>query len=137
MNIFSKFFEARGMAFEEIDERGISSAFLTDLPDGQEYAFNLFVLLIEDEVSKYVRFTIVPFVEQPYDGYSPGFYAAIGRRNHDLPQLKFAFDDDDDLELAVDIPEEQLDQDEFDRVLQLLVDYASSSYLEIEALVKR
>ncbi|MBN1177920.1 MAG: YbjN domain-containing protein [Anaerolineae bacterium] len=136
MNIFSKFFESRGLAFEEIDTCGISSAFSTDLPDGQEQAFNLFVLLIEDEMDKYVRFTVVPFVEQPYEGYPPDLYAAIGRRNHSLPQLKFAFDDDDDLELAVDIPEAQLDQREFDRIVQLLVDYASSYYLEIEALIQ-
>lgn len=135
MNTMVKFFEEREMPFEEIDERGISSAFVTELPDGREQAFNLFVLLIEDESDAYVRFTIVPFVEQPYDGYPVELYAAIGRRNHDLPQLKFAFDDDDDLELALDVPAEQLNQGEFDRIVQLMVDYASISYGEIAALV--
>ncbi len=134
MNPIAKFFEERGMAFEEIDERGVSSAFATDLPEGQEQTFSLFVLLIEDDTDKYIRFTSVPFVEQPYEGYPPELYTAIGRRNHDMPQLKFAFDDDGDLELAVDIPENQLNQSEFDRILQLIVDYASVSYSEIQAL---
>jgi len=136
MNAMTKFFETRGMPFEEIDERAISSAFLTDLPDGQEQAFNLFALLIEDEGDRYIRLTIVPFVDQPYDGYPSELYVAISRRNHDLPQLKFAFDDDDDLELAVDIPEAQLNQAEFDRALQLLVDYASLNYGEFKALTE-
>ncbi len=135
MNPIAKFFEARGMAFEEIDERGVSSAFITDLPEGREQAFSLFVLLIEDDADRYIRFTIVPFVDQPYEGYPPELYVAIGRRNHDLPQLKFAFDDDDDLELALDIPAEQLNQSEFDRIVQLLVDYASISYGEIAAMI--
>jgi hypothetical protein len=124
------------MLFEEIDERAISSAFLTDLPDGQEQAFNLFALFIEDEGDRYMRLTIVPFVDQPYDGYPSELYVAISRRNHDLPQLKFAFDDDNDLELAVDIPEVQLNQVEFDRALQLLVDYAGLNYSEIKALAE-
>ncbi|MBN1874837.1 MAG: YbjN domain-containing protein [Anaerolineae bacterium] len=135
MNPIAKFFEKRGMAFEEIDERGVSSAFMTDLPDGTEQTFGLFVLLIEDDVDRYIRFTIVPFVGQPYEGYPPELYVAIGRRNHDMPQLKFAFDEEEDLELALDIPAEQLDQSEFDRLVQLMVDYASISYSEIAAII--
>jgi hypothetical protein len=136
MKSLSNFFEERDMAFSTINEKGISTAFMTKLPDGSQHAFSLFVLPLEDGFGdSYIRFTIVPFVEQPYDGYSSEMYFSIARYNHDIPQVKFALDEDGDLELFLDLPASQLDDAQFDRVIQILADYASAYFYEIESMI--
>jgi len=123
------------MAFEAVGEGGISSAFSTTLSDGSELAFSFFMLPLEDGFGdQYVRFIIVPFVEQPYDGYPDDLYITVGQINHDLPQLKFAFDADGDLELVLDMPAGQLDETRFDRAIQVLADYAGAYYPELAPL---
>lgn len=137
MSDLTRFFIQRDMGFESVGEGGISSAFSTTLPDGGDHAFNLFVLPLEDGFGdRYVRFTVVPFIEQPFEGYPDSLYITAGQINHDLPQLKFAFDGDGDLELVFDVPADELDDNQFDRALQVLADYAGAYYLELASLVE-
>ena len=137
MSDLTPFFTKRGIVFEPVGEGGISSAFSTTLPDGSDHAFSFFVLSLEDGFGdRYVRLTIVPFLEQPFEGYPDSLYITVGQINHDLPQLKFAFDDDGDLELLFDVPADKLDDAEFDRALQALADYAGAYYPELASVVE-
>lgn len=134
----AQFFTKREMVFEPLQDGGVRSAFATTLSNGQEYVFGFFVLSLDDNFGdRYVRFTIVPFVEQPPAGYPADLSAVIGQINHDLPQLKFAFDADGDLELALDMPIAQLDDARFEATMQVLADYAAIYYPEFESLVAR
>lgn len=137
MSDLTRFLTQRGMAFEPVGEGGISSAFSTTLPDGHDHAFSFFVLPLEDGFGDhYVRFTIVPFLEQLFDGYPDSLYITVGQINHDLPQLKFAFDGDGDLELLFDLPADKLNDAQFDRALQVMADYAGAYYPELASLVE-
>ena len=137
MSNLAPFFTQRGMLFEPVGEGGISSAFSTTLSDDRDHAFVLFALPLEDGFGdRYERLTIVPFLEQPVNGYPNELYTTVGQMNHDLPQLKFAFDADGDLELLIDLPAGELDDARFDRSLQLLADYAGAYYLELASLME-
>lgn len=137
MSDLISFFTQRDIVFEPVGEGGISSAFSTTLPDGHDHAFSLFVLPLEDGFGdRYVRFTIVPFMEQPFEGYPDSLYITVGQINHDLPQLKFAFDGDGDLELTFDALADKLDDAEFDRALQVMADYAGAYYPELASVVE-
>jgi hypothetical protein len=130
--------QKRSLAFEETELDTISTGFATALEDGSEHGFPLFIMHIEDAYGeRFIRFTIVPFIEQPFDGYSADMFIMIGQINHDLPQLKFAFDGDGDLELILDLPFAELDDVHFDRALQLLADYAGTYYPELALVVVR
>jgi len=138
MEDLASFFTQRNMAFESVGDGGISSAFATTLGDGTEQAFSLFVLRIEDGLGdRYVRFTIVPFIEQPESGYPSELYITIGQINHDIPVMKFAFDADGDLELIRDVPAAELDDEQFAAALQGLADYAGAYYRELSSLIWR
>lgn len=129
--------EARGLEFERIENETIATGFTTTLDDGTDHGFPLFIMGIEDGYGDaYIRLTIVPFVEQPYDGYPGDLYVMAGQINHDLPQLKFAFDGDGDLELTFDVLADKLDDAEFDRALQVMVDYAGAYYPELASVVE-
>ncbi len=136
MEDLARFFMQRNMAFEPVSQGAISSAFATTLPDGQEQTFSLFVLPLEDAFGdKYVRFTVVPFIEAPAQGYPDNLGFEIGQINHDLPQLKLAFDPDGDLELLLDVPADALDDARFDHTLQVLADYAGAYWGELTSQV--
>ncbi len=55
--------------------------------------------------------------------------------NHDLPQLKYAFDADGDLELVLDVQAADMTDDRFDHIFQVLADYAGAFYPEIRHIV--
>jgi len=130
------YLKTRDWNFESVDTDTLVTGFTVTLADGNDQGFSLYIMRIEDAYADwFVRFTIVPFIEQPYEGYPDSLYPAVGQINHDLPILKFAFDGDGDLELVADVPEAQLDQAEFDRIVQLLVDYAGANYSEIQSLL--
>lgn len=132
------FFVAREMAFEPVGPETISTTFSTTLDNGQERSFSLFVLSLQDGFGdKYIRFTVVPFVEQPYDGYPVELHSILGQINHDLPRLKFALDADGDLELVLDLLEAQLDDAGFDQAMQVLADYSAAYYPDIERILNR
>ena len=129
--------EARGLEFERTESETIATGFTTTLDDGTDHGFPLFIMAIEDGYGDaYIRFTIVPFIEQSYVGYPSDLYVMVGQINHDLPQLKFAFDGDGDLELLFDVPANKLDDAEFDRALQVLADYAGAYYPELASLAE-
>ena len=129
--------EARALEFEQTEDDTITSGFTVSLDDGTDHGFPLFIMAIEDGYGDaYIRFTIVPFIEQSYVGYPGDLYVMVGQINHDLPQLKFAFDDDGDLELLFDVPADKLDDAEFDRALQALADYAGAYYPELASVVE-
>lgn len=130
------YLKERDWDFETVDTDTLITGFTLTLADGRERGFTLYIMQIEDAYAdRFVRLTLVPFVEQPYEGYPADLYPAVGQINHDLPMLKFAFDADGDLELIVDALETQLDQSSFDTLLQLLVDYAGVYFTELNALV--
>lgn len=130
------YLKRRDWTFEQLEEDTVITGFTMTLSDGNDHSFSIYVMLIEDPYDdKYIRLSIVPFVEQPYDGYPDKLYLMVGQVNHDLPGLKFAFDADGDLELLIDIPEVQLNQSAFDKALQLLIDYSGLYYLELSTLL--
>lgn len=136
MNDLPGFFTRLGMDFEPLESGAVNSAFTTELPEGGDQAFDLFVLPLEDGFGdKYVRFTIVPYIAQPYNGYPADLYLTVGQLNHDLPQLKFAFDGDGDLELAYDTRADYLDDRVFENTIRLLADYASTYYSKLHRLI--
>lgn len=131
------YLKKRDWDFETVDTDTLVTGFTITLADGSDQGFSLYIMRIEDAYADwFVRFTIVPFIEQPYEGYPDSLYPAVGQINHDLPILKFAFDGDGDLELAADVPEARLDQSRFDEILQLLVDYAGAYYAELRSIVE-
>ena len=128
--------QTRSLAFEQTDSDTVATGFATSLEDGTEHGFPLFIMLVEDAYGEtFVRFTIVPFIQQPFDGYPPDMYIMTGQINHDLPQLKLAFDGDGDLELILDLPSAELGDAQFDTALQVLADYAGTYYSELAAMV--
>lgn len=123
---------ARNLSYELTEPNVIATGFSTQLENGDEHGFPLFVLSIEDgSGNSYIRFAIVPFVEQSYEGYALSVPLLIGQINHDLPLLKFAFDGDGDLELMFDIPFTQVEEAYLDAALQLMVDFASLYYTDL------
>lgn len=126
------FLQAQRLSYEKVEENLITTGFTIQLRDGSDHVFPLFIMGIEDLYGdSYVRLTIVPFVDQPYDGYPAELYMTVGQINHDLPRLKFAFDADGDLELICDLPGNDLGQPDFERTVQILADYASDYYPEL------
>ena len=105
--------------------------------DHVEHRFPLYVMSLEVGNTKLIRFVVVPFVEQSFDGYPTALYITLAQLNHDLPQLKFAIDADGDLELIFDIPEAQWTETVLDEVLDLLVDYTTTYFSEINTIVER
>ncbi len=130
------FLKSRDWSFEQLDGSTVVTGFTLTLSNDKDYSFPVYPMEIEDAYGdSYLRLAIVPFLEQPYDGYPDNLYLMTGQINHDLPRVKFAFDADGDLELLIDIPETQLDQATFDKALQLLIDYSAMYYLELSALL--
>jgi len=130
------FLKGRDWSFEQLDESTVVTGFTLTLSDDKDYSFPIYPMEIEDAYGdSYLRLAIVPFLQQPYDGYPDKLYLMIGQVNHDLMGLKFAFDGDGDLELLIDIPEPQLNQATFDKALQSLIDYSATYYLELSALL--
>jgi len=103
--------------------------------DQVEYQFPLYVMSLEVGNTKLIRFVVVPFVEQSFHGYPTALYITLAQLNHDLPQLKFAIDADGDLELVLDIPEAQWTETMLDDVLEILVDYTTTFFSEINTIV--
>jgi hypothetical protein len=123
------YLEERGWKFAAQDSETLATGFTATLPDGTDHPFLLYILRIEDAYGDtYLRFAILPFVEQPEAGYPPEVYVGVVNINHDLPQLKFAMDGAGDLELLYEVPFDACDRTQFDRALQLLADYATTYY---------
>ena len=130
-NIIQEWLKARDLSYELTEPDVIATAFSTQLKNGEEQGFPMFILSIDDGYGdNYVRFVIVPFIEQPYEGYTESLPLRIAQINHDLPQMKFAFDGDGDLELVFDIPFRQIIFDNLDDALQSLVNYAGLYYAD-------
>lgn len=128
----------RDWHFERLEESVVATGFTIELEDGRDHGFTLYIMQVEDAYEgQYIRLTIVPFIDQPYDGYPYELHLALGQINHDLPVMRFAFDADGDLEMILDLPVEYLSEEEFDRSLQLLVDYAGEYYLVLNPLVDK
>lgn len=126
----------RQLVFERVEESTIAVAFSTRLSDDTVHGFPLFIQHIEDSYGdRYFRFNIVPFVDQPSNGYPAPLCRVVCQANHDLPQLKFAFDGDGDLELILDVAEEALNDVQLDTIMQLMADHASTYYPELSVLV--
>lgn len=124
--------QARDMGYEMTEPNVIATAFSTRIEDGPEQGFPLFILSIEDGYgNEYIRFAIVPYIEQPYEGYTDSLPLLLAQINHDLPQLKFAFDGDGDLELIFDIPFNQVEDLQLDIVLQVIANYAGLYYADL------
>lgn len=145
MDKLKKLFEQSGLQHEVISltdtDRGENPAgihasisiLITDDDSQQEdREFNLIVVPETDGFGdQYIRFSLVRYVELPERGFPTSLYVALGRINHELPALKFSFDEDDDLCLSLHVREERLDEDEFAHALQVLADYAGSHYRQI------
>lgn len=126
----------RRWEFEQLDQDTILSGFTSPLPDGADHGFPLYVMRVQNEFGdEYVRLVIVPYIQQPEDGYSQDLYRRIADLNHDMPMLKFAVDADGDLEFLVDIPADELDEASFNTLVQVLADYAGLRYRDLAKLV--
>lgn len=129
LDTIKEWLQVRELSYEYTEPDVIATAFSTQLENGEEQGFPLFILLIEDGYAdSYIRFVIVPFIEQSYDGYAESLPLVISQINHDMPQIKFAFDGDGDLELIFDISIEQVNFNNLDSVLQTLANYAGMYY---------
>lgn len=123
----------RGWQFAMLDSVTLASGFTAPLPDGSDRPFPLYILRVEDAYGDaFLRFAIMPFIEQPEAGYPAEVYVGVVNINHDLSQLKFAMDSAGNLELLYDLPSDVCDQRQFDRALQLLADYATTYYPELQ-----
>lgn len=123
----------RGWQFAVLDDDTVASGFTASLPDGSDHPFLLYILRVKDAYGDaFLRFAILPFLEQPQDGYPPEVYVGVVNVNHDLPQLKFALDGAGDLELLYDLPSDTCDRMQFDRGLQILADYATTYYPQFQ-----
>jgi len=114
----------------------ITTGFAIDLADGTEHSFPLFIQWIKDVYDDtYIRFNIVPFIDQPADGHPIELYLAATQANHNLPGIKLAFDSNDEIEFILDVPSSQISDTEILTVLQVLADYASTYYPQLLQLV--
>lgn len=128
--------QERSFAFEQADSDTIATGFTTTLDDGSEHGFPLFLMVIKAaDGERFLRFTVVPFVAQPFQGYPTDLYIVISQINHDLPNLKLALDGDGDLELILDLPFSDLSGARFDAALQVLADYSGIYYPELAAMI--
>jgi hypothetical protein len=128
----------RGWQYVVKDADTVATGFTASLPDGLGHPFPLYILRVKDAYGDaFLRFTILPFVAQPEAGYPPEVYVGIVNINHDLPQLKFAMDSVGDLELLYDLPSDTCNRRQFDRALQLLADYATAYYPELQRATQK
>lgn len=136
MELLTKLLEQRGVDFVQLEEGAINFAFQSTLSNGQEQVFSVFTIILENRFGdSYTRFTIVPFIERPLDGYPTELYDAVAQANHQALGLKFAIDDDGDLELVVDIPRAELNEAEIDHSIQILADHAIVYFPVLKAIV--
>lgn len=135
MNTLATAFNENGIAYEEIDGGAITSAFQTNISNDEEKVFGFFALPMKSVFGDdFIRFTIVPFVNQSPGGFSSEVYSLVGEANHQLLGLKFAFDDDGDLELACDVRVEGLNGATLKYIIQLLADHAGVYFPLLEKI---
>lgn len=115
----------RELQFERTDEDTLATAFATQLPEGAEMSYPLYIQRVEDRFGDpYLRFIIVPLIPLPEEGYPPEVILTAFRINHDMPILKLALDSEGQLEMIIDVSGEGLTESRLNMILQLVVDYA-------------
>jgi hypothetical protein len=147
MKDLAKLFEAKGMEYQLSDfdnGKGVISAFSSDIEnmsvdsEAREITFSLMVFPVSMDEDKYYRFSVVPFLENSteyaYD-LSQNVLMTLASWNHSFAEARFGVDEQGDIVLILDVLEERLDQTEFDRVIQILVDSAVMAYNDVEGAV--
>ncbi len=141
-----KLFEEKGWKYE-VAEDGVTviSGFTTEptyeegvLEEGEkvEVGFNLYVFRVTDEFDDLYRFTITPFAKDwNFVVLGQDLLITLLTWNHDLVEARFSIDGDGDVELILDVFADKLDKEEFDRVLQVLVDVCAQTYNSVEAQI--
>jgi len=98
--------------------------------------FILNIIPLEDSFGDlYARLVIFPFVDREGSQPSDALHQELARLNHDIPQLKFALDEEGDVELLVDIPAALLDEQNLQATLRTMVDYLNYYYEPLSSLV--
>lgn len=147
MKDLAKLFETKGMSYQlsEFDNgEGVISAFSSDIENKsadcgtREIMFSLMVFPVSMDEDNYYRFSVVPFLEDSTDysyNLSQNVLMTLASWNHSFAEARFGVDEDGDIVLIIDVLEERLDQTEFDRVIQVLVNSAVMAYDDVEATV--
>lgn len=92
------------------------------LPSQARRAFGLVVRRGERSV------TFTAFFMRAPDRDPAGVYRGLLRRNLDLPEWRYAVDDDGDIYLTARVPADTLGPDRLDDLLGLLVTHADAAY---------
>lgn len=135
------YLKANKWEFEQLESDVVATGFSTNVDSNNSddrHEFVLFIMQILDAFGdRFIRFTIVPYLEQSIIGYPYDLYIRTMQINHDLPGLKFAFDGDGDLELIYDLPEAQFSDGQMEKILQLLADFSGVYFKELSVLVEQ
>ncbi len=125
-----RFFDRTGWDYERLGDQFVGTGFSTELEDGSEQPFPLFAIEFGDEYEhlSFLRLSIVPFVERLDGRFPVSFAEEVVLVNHYLPGAKMAFDDDGDLELCIDLPAGDVDDEHLERATQLLGELAALHY---------
>jgi len=117
-----QYFEQYGWSYQRADENTFRTGFRGDVS-----SFVIYVRLTKN----WVYFTIVPFVVAPKEAECKRkLYQHLLRLNYEINLAKFGVDSDGDIVLAVELPREKLDYNEFSDALGALSYYADETYLE-------
>lgn len=121
------YFEQYGWTFEQIGDDRFVTGFASDVIE----AFSIYVTL----APHWVYFTIAPFVQAPSDPTCERkLYKHLLRLSQEINLAKFSVDSDGDIILAVELPRESLNFNEFSDALNALSYYADDTYLDVHAL---
>lgn len=117
------FFETYGWKYERKDTTIFRTGFAGDTGH-----YDVWLKVTED----WVYFAINPYVPRPAGGHGTDTLQAMLRANHELNLAKFAMDDDGDLLLAVELPNEGFCYAHFSDALTALAHYADDYRGRIE-----
>lgn len=123
-----------GIDYVTLDNGVIGTTISSDSEDAPEFSLAIFTWTGGDE-TQYLRLMITPFVTRPEDGYPVELADTVLILNDQMPKVKFAFDEDEDLALILDLDTDDFHQTKFQRAYELLGAYADYYFSQVASLV--
>jgi hypothetical protein len=124
----AEYFEQYGWSYDQISETDFRTGFRGDV--------SIFRIVVHIADS-WVYFSISPFVVAPQDpSCERALYKHLLHLNHEINMAKFTIDQDGDVILTVELPNENLDYSEFSGALGALSYYADDNYAQVFILAQ-
>lgn len=121
--IIKGYFDQYGWSFEQLNESDFRTGFRGDIS-----IFRILVRIAGD----WIYFSISPFVVASQNSECERkLYKHLLKLNHEMNMAKFMVDEDGDVILTVELPNESLDYNEFSDALGALSYYADDNYAQV------